>query len=222
MTLLVPKSGRILVAACAALLATTACIPYTVGSTAQTVPNGTTLQTSSYYIIPNGVTLRDTIGKTLYGMDREIRRGIADDADVGLRVVSGTGVVVNYKRMMAGDNDPDSAAFSWMLGAGLVNLAQHALFEGSLLASSARHGRVVTYGGLRVLQVAPISLGAAHDSPTAGVFIGLRIGAHDDAVLPELAVYHDRSVLGLRSRNIILVPSISVRGDILRRFLQTF
>lgn len=219
---LIPQVRRSYMAALAALVATTACIPYTVGHTAQPVPNGESVLTTSYYVVPNAATLRDSVSQTLFGMDTEYRSGIADNADVGMRFVSGSGLVVNYKRRVSGDNDPDAAALSWMLGAGLVNFFQHLHFEGSLLASSARRGNLVTYGGLRIMQVAPISAGAAHDTPTAGGFIGLRVGSPNDAVLPELAVYRDHSALGLRSSNIILVPSISVRGDLLHRILRPF
>ena len=210
------ERGCVLTAALLSLALSTACIPYSVGNTAQTMPRGERSNTSSLYIIPNGVALRDSVAATLWGIDNEYRYGLDDHSDVGLRIPSGTGIVVNYKRRLAGSSDLDSAAVAMMFGAGFVNVFLHAHFEASLLASGAAHGHVMPYGGLRVMQVAPISSGAVHKLPTAGGLIGLRLGDSKYAVLPELAVYYDHSSLGIRKGDIIWVPSISVRGDLLR------
>ena len=62
-----------------------------------------------------------------------------------------------------------------MGGIGLVNWGNHAYFELTLLGS-ARQALSTPYGGLRASQVAPLSRSAVSDSPTAGGFLGLRIG----------------------------------------------
>ena len=198
------------------------CIPYSVGSTAQTVPPGTHVMSTLVYGIPNGASLRDSASVPFVGVDGEMRIGVADDADAGVRIVSGSGIVLNYKKRIAGHAGEDSAAVAVMFGAGFVNLFEHAHFEASLLASSAAHGPAVFYGGLRAMQVAPLTPHAVHDTPTAGALFGVRLGNATEAVLPEIAVYYDHSALGLRRGNIIYVPSITLRGDLLRRVLRPF
>ena len=126
-----------------------------------------------------------------------------------------SGAVLSYKKRLAGCPDLDSAATAFIVGAGIVNWFGHAHFEATFLSSGAVHGNTLTYGGLRVMQVAPISDGAVHKTPTAGGFFGFRFGNAIDAVFPELAVYYDHSSLGVRKGDVIFVPSISLRVDVL-------
>lgn len=213
----ISAARRLFFAAASAIVAlSTACIPYAVGSTAQTLSRGERSTTASAYIIPNGISLRDGLATTLRGVDAEYRYGLDENSDVGLRVPSGSGVVLSYKKRLAGYPDLDSAATAFMVGAGFVNWFEHAHFEATFLASGAVHGNTLPYGGLRVMQVAPIADGAVHKTPTAGGFSGLRFGNAIDAVLLELAVYYDHSSLGVRKGDVIFVPSISLRGDVLR------
>jgi hypothetical protein len=206
----------IAVSMCAATLAcSTACLPYSLGSTAQTVAPGERRITSTLWIMPNGIGLRDDSlaqAHTLRGFDSETRWGIDDASDFGLRVPSGTGLVATYKRRVLGYAHPDSGALAWQAGLGIVNVAEHALVELSLLASGPRRGGATLYGGARVMQVAPISEGAVHDLPSIGALAGVRLSIGDVEVLPELAVYHDPSALHIRKSDIIYVPSVSVRG----------
>ena len=95
-----------------------------------------------------------------------------------------------------------------MGGAGIVNMGEHAHFEASLLASGPEN-TITPYGGLRVMQVAPMSRGAVHDSPTIGAFFGIKMG-DELAITPEVGIFHDRSALGIRSGSLIIVPSISI------------
>lgn len=196
-------------------LAPVACIPYSVGATAQTVAPGERTTTAMVFVIPDAVDVRDDgAAGPMRALDWETRFGIDDRSDVGVRIPSGSGVVVNYKRRVAGAAHPDSAAVATMFGGGLVNWGEHAHLEATLLASARTRSHVTPYGGLRVMQVAPLSRGAVHDTPTAGGFLGLRIGSAEMGVSPELAVYWDRSALGLRDRSIIIVPTIALHGDL--------
>ena len=215
---LVRACRSLLVAALAAPWA--ACIPYTVGSTAQTVPQGEVRQATTMYWIPNAARLGEDRAATLPGLDGEARWGLSGSTDVGLRVTSLSGMVVSLKHRLRGGAHPDSAAVSIMPGLGIVNGGEHAHVELSLVASGRTRGRVTPYGGLRVMQVAPITEGAVHDSPTAGGFLGLRLGSDELGVAPEVGVFYDRSALGMRDRRVIVVPSITVRGDAFRRLLR--
>ena len=61
------------------------------------------------------------------------------------------------------------------------------------------------------MHVLPISSGAVSDTPTVGVFGGMRLRIGTSFSLsPELGVYHDQSALGLRDSDVILVPSITL------------
>lgn len=189
----------------------TGCLPYTVGSTARTVPAGETIRTGIVYYIPNAVDLEgESFGSPMRGTDFEFRRGLDDRSDVGLRIPASSGVVLTYKRRLAGTSSPTSAALSVMAGGGLVNLGEHAEGELTVLASGRDHHAATPYGGLRVIGVLPMSSIAVHDSPTAGGFIGMRLRLGDLDVSPELGIYHDRSALGIRSTHYIVVPGVSL------------
>lgn len=200
------------------LLLTTACLPYTVGSTAQTVPQGELVRsTNASFVLGGGAPFDDSTGTggtsaNFLSTDQELRYGTSDATDFGLRVTSGSGLVINFKRRHSGTAHPDSAAFASLWGAGIVNWAQHAHLEGTLIFSGARRGEMVRYGGVRLMQTFPLESGAVRDTPTAGVFFGLRLGQMDRNFTPELAIYYDESALGIRERNIIFVPSITLTG----------
>jgi len=203
------------------VLSSAACIPYTVGTTAQPVPEGEAVPSVVWYSIPNGFErLRGDSGAVAFtGFDVEGRVGVSDRADVGVRIPSLTGVVVNYKYRLTSSPNRTAAAVAVMGGMGLVNLGNHAYLEATLLAS-ARQAKFTPYGGLRASQVLPFARDGIHDSPTAGVFLGVRIGRQDLGVSPELGVYYDRSVSGLRSGNVIFVPALVVHGSELIRLIS--
>jgi hypothetical protein len=73
------------------------------------------------------------------------------------------------------------------------------------------------YGGIKAMHVFPLVDEAVRDDPTVGVFAGVRIGTEAVAISPEIAVFYDRSALGLRDRNWIIVPSFTLHGDELMR-----
>lgn len=198
--------------ACGLSVGSAACIPYTVGTTAQPLPKGERAPTLIWYSIPNGVELmRDSVAVAFTGIDVEGRLGVSDRADAGVRITAGTGLVATYKYRLTNSSDRRRAAVAVMGGVGLVNLGNHAHFELTLLAS-AREALFTPYGGLRAAQVAPLSVSAVSDSPTAGGFAGLRIGDQHLGVGVELGVYYDHSALGLRTGNVIVVPALVVHG----------
>ena len=202
----------------AALSLFASCLPYTVGSTAQPVAPGEVRRSATVYVIPNAIdVLGDSASGAIRGLDVEARWGVTPDMDLGVRIPSASGVVVNAKHRVRGGRDESDAALAVMPGLGFVNWGQHAHFELSLLASGATRRQLTPYGGLRVMQVAPMSRGAAHDAPTAGAFFGLRIGNANLGISPEIGVFHDRSALELRKRKVIYVPAITVHGDDLMR-----
>lgn len=188
----------------------TGCLPYTVGSTAQTVPTGESRTAAIVYFIPDAIDLfGDSVAGAMRGTDLELRHGLDDKSDIGVRIPSYSGAVITYKRRLAGTSAPESPAVSIMAGGGFVNWGEHAEAELTLLASG-REARIVTpYGGLRAMQVIPMARTAVHDTPTAGGFLGMRLRFGDIDVIPEIGVYYDRSALGVRSTNYIIVPGVS-------------
>ena len=206
----------------------TGCIPYAVGSTAQTVAPGERITSVSTYLIVNGVEdLSDsTVSQrtSLIGADNEFRFGLDRRSDVGVRVPNLSGLVLTYKRRVDAVTTDSAAwtrdyAVALMPGLGFVNFGEHAHFELTLLASAARQPTLLPYGGIRVMQVLPLSSTAVRDTPTAGAFAGMRIGTADQGVSPEIGVYYDRSALHIRSSTFIIVPSLTVQGVSLRDLL---
>lgn len=202
------------------LLATlfgTGCLPYTIGSTAQTTPRGEFSKTTSAgFAIGVGGRLADsnTVSPeaNLLLSDQEIRFGVDEDADIGLRITSGSGLVANLKRRHRGANHADSAAFASSLGVGIVNLGSHALFEGTLHFSGDRRPSGVPYGALKVMHTIPIARDALRDDPSAGAAFGWRFGDSDVSISPEIALWYDRPVSGIRTGSLVVVPSVTLKG----------
>ena len=211
--------------ALAALLCAGACIPYATGTTALTTPPGQMEPSASIYFIPGGLerlTETDSSGGSYFGIDSEFRVGLDERSDLGIRAAGWVGLVVNYKHRIDGRPGADGPALSYMVGTGVVNAGEHAYLEASLLGNGRRTGDVAgvtPYGGVKVMQVIPLTREAVSDDPTAGVFAGLRIGTAAFAISPEIAVFHDRSALKLRDRSWIVVPSFTFHGDELMRRL---
>ncbi len=194
----------------ALLLSLNACLPYTVGSTAQTVPAGETAKTTSWYFIPNGVAAPDdSIAAPLYGADYEYRRGLDATSDIGFRILP-AGITMDYKRRIGSDFRATSTAFAFMTGGGIVNGGEHFLMQGTLIASGNPYATVTPYGGVRAMHVVPITQGAVRDKPTIGAFGGLQIGDAAFTIRPELGVYYDHSALGLRRGDLIFVPAFTL------------
>jgi len=204
----------------------TACIPYTVGTTATPVAEGERAATVMMFAMPS-VNLLDSAradrpsSVSRLAVDGEMRWGLDARSDFGVRYTSGTGVVVNYKRLLSDTGSGTLVAI--MPGAGIVNAAQHGHVELTLLASGREAGSprargrgsiaVAPYGGLRVMQVLPLAEGAVRDRPTAGAFFGARFGQLDFGVSPEIGVFYDHSAMRVRKRDVIVVPAISFHGE---------
>jgi hypothetical protein len=202
---------RIVTASPALLLALHACLPYTVGSTARTVPAHETTRSTSWYYIPNAVRMPgDSIAGALAGSNLEYRHGLDARSDFGLRLMPG-GVGVDYKRRLDDDVTGTRPAYAYSAGGGIVNGGEHLMMQATLVASGREDAAVVPYGGLRAIHVLPITQGAVSDKPTIGVFGGVQVGDDQFTIRPELGVFYDHSALGLRRGDLILVPAITLK-----------
>jgi hypothetical protein len=208
------------VGAALSMLSTAACIPLTVGSTAEPVPVGTTVYSTSMYVVPN--SLDDTLSNRSfprYGVDPEVRFGLDEQSDIGVRAPSFSGIVANYKRRLIGSSAAGGPATAFMVGGGFVNWGEHGHLEATLITSAADNSRFTPYGGIRAMQVIPLNRGAVHDSPTLGGFIGARLGTRTAGISPELGVFYDNSALRIRKGNVLFVPAITIHGDFARFLL---
>jgi hypothetical protein len=208
------------VGAALSIVCAAGCIPLTVGSTAEPVPVGTTVYSTSMYVVPNSVDDSvDNRSFPRYGIDPEVRFGLDDRSDIGVRAPSFSGIVANYKRRLNGVSGAPGAATAFMVGGGLVNWGDHAHFEATLITSAEDNDRFTPYGGIRAMQVIPLNKGAVHDSPTFGGFFGARLGARTAGISPELGVFYDHSALRIRKGNVLVVPAITIHGDFARFLL---
>lgn len=202
-----------------------ACTPYAVSTTAVPLARGEVQRTATLTVVPRGAqwsyesaAQRDNIA--MPGIDMEQRVGLDDRSDVGIRIPTFSGVIVSYKRRLNGPSDLDAPATAIMVGAGLVNYAQHAHGDLTLITSGRESALLVPYGGFRVIQILPLGSLAVRDTPAVGAFTGLKMGGRTPGVSAELGVFYDRSALGLRRSTVIVVPSIAVHGNVFRRLLR--
>ena len=192
------------------LLPLTACLPYTVGTSAQTVPANETTHSASYYFMPNAVKEPgDSVAAPLSGVDYEWRHGLDARSDIAFRLLPG-GATTSYKRRFSADTSHAGSARAFSVGAGIVNGGEHFLMEATLMASGREDGPLNPYYGIRAMHVIPMSQGAVSDRPTIGAFGGVQIGNKWFSVRPELGVFYDHSALGVRSSDVLLVPALTV------------
>lgn len=217
---LVVRAGGPLALIVLLLVTCSGCIPYTAATTAHPVNEADSPSASTTaYVVPNGLDLlrdstafSDSGDEAFMGFDTEVRFRIDEASDIGIRIPTFSGFIVNYKRRLAGA-DTSAFALAGMVGGGFVNVGQHAHVEATLIASGVEAATVTPYGGVRAMQVVPLSTTAVSDSPTIGGFFGLRIGSMDLGVTSELGVYYDEPALGISAdRNVLFVPSLTFHG----------
>ncbi|MCC6317296.1 MAG: hypothetical protein IT361_06335 [Gemmatimonadaceae bacterium] len=163
--------------------------------------------------MPHGYELRGDSGRKYAprgGMDLEYRYGVDEAMDVGVRMPSLSGLIVNMKRRQF--DEQSSIWRAYTLGGGVVNGGNHLYGELILHVSASElvPKAITPYGALRMSQVVPLRRGAVSDWPTIGVAFGAKVGNEEYAFMPEVGVFHDRSALGINSRRIIVVPSLSI------------
>ncbi|WP_411280963.1 hypothetical protein [Gemmatimonas sp.] len=204
---------------------TGACTPYAVTTTARPLARGENMRTTTLTVVPAGAQFyadsadRKRASVAMPGLDIEQRFGLDDRSDWGIRIPSMSGVIVSYKRRLDGPSARDGRATALMLGGGMVNLGQHAHVDVTLLTSGRESASWIPYGGVRALQVIPLSSIAVRDTPAVGAFGGVRTGGSDHGFSFELGVFYDESALKLRRNTIIIVPSIAMHGGAFRRLL---
>ncbi len=218
-----PLSAAALAAGSVLLLS--GCVPYAVGTTAATVPerrvepSGVVQIASARRDLDQG----DGLSSPAVSLGNEARLGLDARTDVGVRLTGFGGVTASVKRRLSGSGDSGMAI---MLGAGVAG-ASHIHTEATLIVSRDHLGgrlgqivgpRVAPYGGLRFQDLAPFASDALNTPPAVGAFFGARLGWPDLAISPEVGVFYSPTDI-YGERAVIVVPSVTVRGDRLRRAL---
>lgn len=200
----------------------TGCISYTVGQGAETAPVGKRLSSSSVSVVPG--TLDDSTPTRRPSIDTEVRYGVNPRTDIGFRIATWSGFMVTWKRQLTRADSSavqeNRARTSIMLGGGVLNMGEHAALEATLIRSEKWTQQGQLYGAIRVVQVVPITNTARSDDPVIGASVGYLIGNQEYSVGPEVGVYYDRSVLGLNTNRILVIPSVVVRSTGGLRFLR--
>jgi hypothetical protein len=214
-------SAGLVTAICALL---TGCISYTVGQGAETASVGKQVYSSSVSVVPG--TLDDSTPTRRPSVDTELRYGVNPRTDIGLRIATWSGFMVTWKRQLtradSSTKQENRARTSIMLGGGVLNMGEHAGLEATLISSGkwSQYGQL--YGAIRAVQVIPITSTARSDDPVIGAAVGYLLGNREYSIGPELGVYYDRSVLGLNTNRILVIPSVVVRGTSRRGFRGIF
>jgi len=192
----------------------TGCISYTVGQGAETAPIGERIFSSSASVVPG--TLDDSTPTRRPAVDTDVRYGINARTDIGLRIATWSGFMVTVKQQLTRADSsamPENRArTSIMFGGGVLNMGEHAGLEATLISSGKWSKSGQLYGAIRAVQVFPITGTARSDDPVIGASVGYLFGSREYSIGPELGLYYDRSVLGLNTSRILVIPSVVVRG----------
>lgn len=215
-------AAAVVLTALAALLAGLAgCVPYAVGTTADTVAP----REVEPSVVLQAVSARRDIdednrtAKAGFSVGNSARLGLDERSDVGVQILGLGSITASYKRRLTGPLDSDRGT-ALIVGAGVVGTS-HLHAEATFVASPGAlviAPRVVPYGGIRVQDLTAFSGDAQGSSPAVGLFVGGRFGWPDLALSPELGVFYSPSPLS-GGRDVIVVPSVTVRGDRLRKAL---
>jgi hypothetical protein len=203
----------------AASLLLTGCISYTVGQGADTAPRGEQVFSTSINVVPGTLRGGDSVltpSTRRPSVDSEMRFGIDDRSDIGVRIATYSGFMLTYKRQLGrpdvSPTQPENRMRSaFMLGTGILNAGEHAGFEGTLITSGPWTAAGQLYGAARIIQVLPITSSARKDEPSVGFAIGHLFGTKTSSIGAEMGVYYDRSTLGLNSNRILVIPSLVFR-----------
>lgn len=205
----------------AALFVLEGCVPYAVGSTPSTVPERE-IEPSAVLQVTSGrrdIDRDDEPGGAGLMLGNEARLGLDERSDIGVRVIGFGSITASYKRRLTGELGQE-AGTAVMVGAGIIGTS-HLHVEATIIASPGPlEGlpRIMPYGGVRVQDLTPFSNDALGTPMALGVFVGGRFGWPDLAVSPELGLFYSPSPL-LGDDDVIIVPSITLRGDRLRKAL---
>lgn len=194
------------------------CLPYAAGTTARTAPPDEIHVSAPSYVLPQGLALDSAVAATetnYLATDVVVRFGLSERSDIGIRGIGG-GSILEYKRRVAGRRQTGSA-LALQGGAGVLNNGDHMYLQMGSIVSTAPTSTFSPYGGVRVMQIVPLSPSATTDVPTLGGFVGVRIGTVHLGVSPEVGLYYDKPAFDVEGRRVHIIPSITLHGSRLFR-----
>ncbi|WP_412070151.1 hypothetical protein [Rubrivirga sp. IMCC43871] len=208
-------------AALAALVGLSGCVPYAVGAPPDTVAPqevrpSVVLQVAS---ARRDLQADDEPGGAALAVGNEARLGLDERSDVGVRLVGLGSLTATYKRKVAGPLGSEEGV-AVLVGAGVIG-SRHLHAEATVVASPgplAVAPQVVPYGGVRLQDLTPFAGDALATAPALGLFFGARIGWPDLAVAPELGLFYSPSPLA-GDGEVVVVPSVTLHGDRIRKAL---
>jgi hypothetical protein len=205
-------------AAATVVVLTTACVPYSLGTTAQTLPKGSSTLSFTYSVAQGASNRIEALREgtrerpDVMSFDSEMRFGLSERSDVALRIVNAGGLSSTYKRRLAGSADLDEPAVAMLLGGGVLYWGDYLHAEAALIASGRDGGWGLPFGAIRTLATVPTRGTLDWDEPIVGAHVGWRWRPHwrlGFSLLPELAMYYDDAREAGRS-NWVMVPSLTV------------
>lgn len=216
-----PTPAAALAAALVGLGALGGCVPYAVGTTADTVAPREVQPSAALQVVSSRRDLDrgDEPRGAGLAIGNSARLGLDQRSDVGVQIVGLGSITATYKRRLTGPLESDRGT-ALIVGAGVVGTS-HLHAEATFVASPGAlviAPQVVPYGGVRVQDLTPFGGDALNSSPAVGLFVGGRFGWADLGVSPELGLFYSPSPLR-GDRDLIIVPSVTVRGDRLRKAL---
>ncbi len=202
--------------------AASGCIPYAVGTTAETAPVRTVVPATVAQVAIGQPNINANPGDpeertTGFSFDNEARFGLDERSEAGIRLVGSSGLVATYKRRLT-PSGPRRIATAIIVGGGLIGLGSHAHFEATLVGSWPYSPTMTPYGGMRIQHELALGSDDPTPSPAIGAFAGVRVGEPDLGFSPELGVFFSPTDAFLET-DWVVVPSITVHGGRLLRAL---
>lgn len=208
-------------AALAAFVGLSGCVPYAVGAPPSTVAEREVQPSAVLQVASARRDLQadDEAGGAALAVGNEARLGLDDRSDVGVRLIGLGSLTATYKRKVAGPVGSDEGV-AVIVGAGVIG-SRHLHAEATVVASPgplAVAPQVVPYGGVRLQDLTPFAGDALATAPALGLFVGARVGWPDLAIAPELGVFYSPSPLA-GDGEVVVVPSVTLHGDRIRKAL---
>lgn len=202
--------------------AASGCIPYAVGTTAETAPVRTVVPATVAQVAIgqpkiNADPSAPEERTTSFSFDNEARFGLDERSEAGIRLAGSSGLVATYKRRLT-PGGPRRIATALIVGGGLIGLGSHAHFEATFVGSWPYSQTMTPYGGIRIQHELALGSDDRSPSPAVGAFAGVRVGQPDLGFSPELGVFFSPTDAFLET-DWVVVPSITVHGGRLLRAL---
>jgi hypothetical protein len=221
---------RVLATVLALPLLCTGCLSYALGQGAETAPANQRSFGMSASIVRSqfGVDSLETPQRLILPLfDAEARFHLDKRSDLGVRIVSLSGVMVSYKRQLTrpdtNPNVPENRGrVAMLVGAGPLAYGFRVAGEAALMASSKWSDGAQLYGAVRAMHSVPwLPLDEPNDH-AYGVLLGTLFGSRESSIGAETGIYTHQSLFTADRRRVVVVPSLVFRPRVGGRILGIF